>query len=266
MYENIKKFIYEENKPLGISFVGETLCDEKYMIERDFSSLASLEYIVDGEGTLEINGQILHPQKGDIFLLTKGSRHKYYPKKENPWHKYFISFYGPVSDMLIENYIDKDTYLFKNTMCEKSFTHIFDIAFSSSEPSKIQSLLSVEIFKLFNYIFDSTIIENEDFADKVKRYIENHITDEFSLEGLCEDMNYSKNHIINIFSQKYNVTPYQYYKKCKIDLAKEYLVNTKMNVGEISNALSFTDQQYFSYSFKKETGYSPKQYRELMKV
>lgn len=266
MYENIKKFIYEESKPLGISFVGETLCDEKYMIERQCSSLTSLEYIVDGDGTLEIDGKIYHPKKGDVFLLTKGSRHKYYSEKENPWHKYFISFYGPVADMLIENYINKDTYLFKNCMCEKNFTHIFDIAFSNDEPSKIQSLLCVEVFKLFNFIFDSTIIENEDFADKIKRYIENHISEEFSLENLCNDMNYSKNHIINMFSQKFKITPYQYYKQCKIKLAKEYLVNTKMTVKEISNALSFADQQYFSYSFKKETGYSPKKYRQLMNV
>lgn len=68
MYENIKKFIHEENKPLGISFVCETLCDEKYMIERDFSTVASLEYIVDGEGTLEINGQILNPKKATFFF------------------------------------------------------------------------------------------------------------------------------------------------------------------------------------------------------
>lgn len=39
-----------------------------------------------------------------------------------------------------------------------------------------------------------------------------------------------------------------------------------MTVGEISSVLAFSDQQYFSYFFKKETGYSPKKYRDLMKV
>ncbi|HBA93640.1 MAG TPA: hypothetical protein DCZ02_03380 [Ruminococcaceae bacterium] len=96
--------------------------------------------------------------------------------------------------------------------------------------------------------------------------IDNSTTEEFNLDKLCEQINYSKNHIINIFSNKFDMTPYKYYKNSKIALAKEYLINTKMTVGEIASVLSFGDQQYFSYSFKKETGFSPKKYREIMKV
>lgn len=266
MYENLKKFIHDDNLPFGISFVGETLCDEKYIIERNDSTVASLEYIVDGVGTLEINGKTYHPKKGDVFLLTEHSRHKYFSQKENGWHKYFISFYGPMVDALVKNYIPSETFLFENCYLEKNFERIFDIAFSGEEVAKIHSKLCTEVFKLFNYIYDRRMYENEDLADKIKHNIENHITDEFNLEKLCIDMNYSKNHLINIFSSKFGITPYQYYKECKIKMAKDYLVNTKMTVGEISNALSFTDQQYFSYSFKKETGYSPKKYRDLMNV
>ncbi|MDO4364824.1 MAG: AraC family transcriptional regulator, partial [Clostridia bacterium] len=121
-------------------------------------------------------------------------------------------------------------------------------------------------FKIFNYLYSRRISESEDLADKIKREIEFKITEEFNLDKLSKEINYSKNHIINIFSSKFGMTPYQYYKKSKIALAKEYLINSKMTVGEISNTLAYTDQQYFSYSFKKETGYSPKKYREIMKV
>ena len=68
MYENIKLMKCEDECPLGIRFVGETMCDEKFIITRNCSDLTSFEYIVDGYGTLEINGQVLHPQKGDIFF------------------------------------------------------------------------------------------------------------------------------------------------------------------------------------------------------
>lgn len=77
MYENIKLFA-ETGRPLEVRFVGETVCDGKYRISRPCSDLNSLEYIVDGTGTLEINGQVLHPKAGDVFLLTEGSRHTYY--------------------------------------------------------------------------------------------------------------------------------------------------------------------------------------------
>ena len=101
MYENIKLFQHDGECPLGIHFVGETLCDEKYCIERRNSDIASFEYIADGHGTLEINGQILHPKKGDIFMITEGSDHRYYSQRDDGWHKFFIGFYGPVIDELI---------------------------------------------------------------------------------------------------------------------------------------------------------------------
>lgn len=90
MYENIKLFA-ESGRPLEVRFVGETVCDGKYRISRSCSDLNSLEYIVDGAGTLEINGQVLYPKAGDVFLLTEGSRHTYYADQNHPWHKYFIS-------------------------------------------------------------------------------------------------------------------------------------------------------------------------------
>lgn len=265
MYENIK-VLKERHLPLEIRFVGETVCDEKYLIKRKSSEITSLEYIVGGKGTLEINGQTLYPKKGDVFLLTEGSEHKYYCDKSEPWHKYFVSFCGPISKSLIESYIPHDTYLFENCNIEKSFQRIFDITFNNDDFDKIQSDAGVELFKIFNYLYSRRISENEDLADKIKKEIECKITEEFNLDKLSTEINYSKNHIINIFSSKFGVTPYQYYKESKIALAKEYLINSKMTVGEIAGVLAYADQQYFSYSFKKETGYSPKKYREIMKV
>lgn len=264
MYENVKAF-REDDLPFGILFVGETLCDEKFCISRKNSDLNALEFIVDGEGTLEINGQILHPKKNDVFFLERGSEHKYYCTKDKPWHKYFVSFYGPVGDTLIKHYLGENKYLFENCALKREFERIFDIAFNNDDVSKITSLISTQLFNIFNYLYSHQNLQSLDLASKIRQSLENNITEEFNLDKLCENLNYSKNHIINVFFEKYGVTPYHYYKSCKIQLAKEYLTNTQMTVGEISNALSFTDRQYFSYAFKKETGYSPKNYRNLAK-
>lgn len=267
MYDNFKIMSNEtSDAPVIIKFVGETVCDKKYEVERRCSDLSALEYIVDGCGTLEINGQVLHPKKGDIFLLTQGSNHRYYTNTENCWHKYFISFCGDFSLQMIKEYLPKDTYLFEGCFMEKRFSHIFDIAFNSTDNKKAQTELSVELFKLINYLREHEINENEDFADKIKNTIENHLDEAFDLDVLCSYMNYSKNHLINIFTKKYGITPYQYYINCKIGIAKEYLTNTTMSIAEISSALLYSDQQYFSYCFKKATGYSPRSYRNNTKL
>ena len=43
----------------------------------------------------------------------------------------------------------------------------------------------------------------------------------------------------------------------RVDKAKELLLGTSLKVKEISEQCVYSDQQYFSYSFKKYTGYSP---------
>lgn len=266
VFENIKRIsIPTPDKinlnPLSINFVGETLCDEKFDISRDCSDLTSFEYIVDGYGTLEINGKVFHPKKGDIFFLPMGSKHHYYSQKENGWHKYFISFYGKLADALIENYLPADTYIFEGCFLEKNFRHIFDIAFNTEDLAEAEQLLRVELFKIFSAIYEKKAVGQLDFAERIKRNIDNHLDDEFNLDALCSYMNYSKNHIINVFSEKFGKTPYQYYLECKINLAKYYLLNTNMRVTEIAYALSYSNPQYFSICFKKFTGYSPRDFR-----
>lgn len=265
MYENIKLFA-ESGRPLEVRFVGETVCDGKYRISRSCSDLNSLEYIVDGAGTLEINGQVLYPKAGDVFLLTEGSRHTYYADQNHPWHKYFISFSGPVADCLLRTYLPRDTYLFHGCYVEKAFARLFSLGLNNQDQDKAQIAMAPVLFSLVQSIYDRQITAEYDLADRIKREIEDRATMHLDLEELCRTLNYSKNHIINRFSAKFGVTPYQYYKNCRLQIAKDYLINTQMTVSEIADALSYTDAQYFSYAFKQGTGCSPSRFRALTEM
>lgn len=116
MIEKFKNFsaFNNTNDPLKLDIVGETYCDKTFSIERANSDLNALEFIIDGKGTLDINGHHLVPQKSDIFFLKVGSKHKYKSDSVNPWHKLWIVFTGDFADSLINCYLPEDTYLFKN--------------------------------------------------------------------------------------------------------------------------------------------------------
>lgn len=70
MIDNFKNFtaLNDENEPLKIEIVGETYCDKTFHIERKCSDLNALEFIIDGKGVLDIDGQHLEPEKNDIFF------------------------------------------------------------------------------------------------------------------------------------------------------------------------------------------------------
>lgn len=251
-----------KDTPLDIITVGETFCDKHYKISRADSDLHAFEFILDGKGVLDINGQHLVPEKKDIFLLTEGSKHCYYADKYEPWHKIFIIFRGRMANELINCYLPNDIYLFKNCNTEYIFKAILKIA-ANPHFTYLQKddMITLELVKIFTYLKNRNNILNTDLADEIKKKLDYYIDKPFNMDILCKDMNYSKNHLINVFKSKYNVTPYVYYGKKRIDAAKYYLRNTQLSIKSIAQMLSYSDSNYLSNCFKKETGLTPLEYR-----
>ena len=86
------------------------------------------------------------------------------------------------------------------------------------------------------------------------------------LEQLCESLHYSRNHLINQFRNRYQITPYQYLREQKIEAAKRYLLYSGMSIQEIAERLSYTDENYFHSCFKEATGLTPGNFRKFGSV
>lgn len=266
MIEEFKNFtpLIGENDPLKIEIVGETYCDKTFKIKREKSDLNALEFIIDGTGTLDIDSQNLVPEKNDIFFLKVGSKHYYHSDGANPWHKWWIVFTGEFADSLINCYLPKDTYLFKNCdAVKKYFEEIVEISKQDIPYDLMVNKITINLMHIFMYIRNRTLTENADLPDVIRKKLDECVENYFNLDKLCKDMNYSKNYIISVFKSKYNITPYQYFLDKKIDAAKTYLTHTNISIGEVSKKLNYADQQYFSSSFKKAVGCSPLEYRNM---
>lgn len=267
MKEKILNFApyYDKTLPLNIRLMGETEYEERIDVVRTKSELMSLEFISDGWGTLEINGQTYHPQKNDVFFLKKGSNHHYYSSKENPWHKYWVIFEGPLADMLVKNYLPENTYFFPDCHCKNIVQNIIKIADTYADDYKrMVDEISVELMRFFVYVSHRDERRRDDLSEKIRKKIDFYIEKEFSLDTVCEDLGYSKNYIIQVFEKAYGVTPYQYYMEKKFAAAKNYLEDTTLPIGEIAERLSYCDQRYFSVCFKNYVGMSPTEYRKKM--
>jgi AraC-like DNA-binding protein len=65
------------------------------------------------------------------------------------------------------------------------------------------------------------------------------------------------------FRQTLGVTPMQYLSDWRLQLAEHALLNTRSSVEAIRTELGFHSQFAFARAFKRRTGYSPRQYRNL---
>ena len=264
MIEKFKNFIAlnEENEPLKIEIVGETYCDKSFNIERENSDLNAFEFIIDGTGILDIENQHLIPEKNDVFFLKKGSFHKYKSDSKEPWHKFWIVFNGDFAESLIKCYLPENVYLFKNCNAVKRyFEEMVETTRKDMPYAVMVNKITISLMHIFIYIRNRVIMDNEDLSDVIRKQLDESVESAFNLDNLCKGINYSKNYVIHVFKNKYGVTPYQYFLDKKIEAAKTYLTHTNLSVGNIASTLHYADQQYFSSSFKKATGYSPLEYR-----
>ncbi len=263
MIENFNNFTSFNNPddPVSVFFVGETWCDKSFKITRECSDLTALEYIIDGTGTLEIEGQIYSPSKGDVYFLKEGTNHCYTADENEPWHKIWIVFGGEFANAMIENYLPGDTYYFPNCAVKQYFEEILKISQGNYPYDVMVNKITSQLLEIFISIRDMKRYESEDLAEIIKDYLDESVEEEFVLDKLCEDVNYSKNYVINVFKAKYGITPYKYFIARKIEVSKSYLTNTNISISEIAKILHYADQQYFSTVFKNSQGISPLKFR-----
>lgn len=88
MYRETKKHFNPPDaaQPFWIQLTGTSYCDYTYRISRTLaqSDVYVIEYIISGEGTININDQQYHPRAGDFYLLQPGTPHEYYSSADRP--------------------------------------------------------------------------------------------------------------------------------------------------------------------------------------
>ena len=90
---------------------------------------------------------------------------------------------------------------------------------------------------------------------------ENYAKEEISLNTVAARVNISPSYFSSIFKQETGTTFVEYLTKVRIDKACELLRCTNSRTAEIGEQVGYSDPHYFSATFKKVMGQSPKDYR-----
>ncbi len=95
-----------------------------------------------------------------------------------------------------------------------------------------------------------------------QNYIFSRLYQEITLEELAQAVKLNPNYLSVLFKKEVGISVSEYIQKCRIEEAKNLLLNTSSPISEICSWLNFTDQSYFTKVFKKYTGVTPKQFKE----
>ncbi|MBQ8893453.1 MAG: helix-turn-helix transcriptional regulator [Clostridia bacterium] len=99
-------------------------------------------------------------------------------------------------------------------------------------------------------------------VQKAVKMIRKNLSAQLSVKGLAEGLYLSERTLNNAFRRELGKTVGQYIDEMLLFEAQRRLLLTDHSVGEISEALGYCDQFYFSRRFKEHCGKTPTAYRK----
>lgn len=110
---------------------------------------------------------------------------------------------------------------------------------------------------------DITIEESPvEKLNAVVAFMENNLDKEISIEEMAEIVHFHPNYFIKFFRNHMDCSPVQYVNRLKVEKAKQLLKSTNLSIRNIAEKTGFNEAGYFSRTFKKYTGHTPREFRK----
>ena len=160
-----------------------------------------------------------------------------------------------------------------NPLQKKLFDALRDSVYDyvHNDPSEILGVEATSLLKLFiaemaktQITTDYTTSRSAQEYQKIISFMSKNIHENLSLNDIAVKTNISVSYMKLLFKNYAGIGPKSYYNLLRVQKATE-LLNKGASVTEVSLAMNFSSANYFSVFFKRETGRSPSQRRNMQK-
>lgn len=110
-------------------------------------------------------------------------------------------------------------------------------------------------------VHEDSVSTGNKLINEVIYYIGKHYMEDISLSSLADTFYLSKEHLSRSFKRETGTNLFSYIMELKLNDAKKLLASTELTLDEIAFKLGFSNGNYFSKVFKKNTGQSPREYK-----
>lgn len=133
--------------------------------------------------------------------------------------------------------------------------------------NSMTNLQGEELFELTRMFFVNLLDNKQEqnsheIVEKSKCYVMEHLSDDLSVSDIASYLYVSPNYLSKLFKRTTGEGCNEYIIKKRIEKAKLLLETTSIKTSKIAEMVGYKDTNYFSMAFKKNTGMSPRMYRE----
>lgn len=133
----------------------------------------------------------------------------------------------------------------------------------------LSNVLAHELSRSDRNIVRETSVSRGGLASWQKRavlaYIEEHLDEQICLLTLAGLTRLSEHHFCRAFKQSFGVPPHRYHVQRRMERAKVLLADRTASITDIALTLGYSQTSAFSVAFRKNTGWTPSEYRREFK-
>lgn len=131
----------------------------------------------------------------------------------------------------------------------------------------VQSAFLMLLAFLYRYdlLIEATTIEKRALSKRalsILHYFEEHFTEAIKVPKLADRFQVSEDYFYKLFKKTTGTTPILFIHQLRIRYAQQLLKTTDLSITDIGFQVGFDSTSYFSKTYKKITGMSPRMYRK----
>ena len=141
-------------------------------------------------------------------------------------------------------------------------THLLDVTEEGPDAGeRLHSLMRQVLGEVYDALHPQRPYSSA--ISDVLAYIQQHYREEIDLTGAAARVYLSPGYLSSQFKQAMGVSFVDYINRVRIEHAKKLLEDPAATNYQTAQAVGFSNEKYFSQVFKKVTGMTPSQYREM---
>ncbi|WP_177187254.1 AraC family transcriptional regulator [Oscillibacter sp. PC13] len=261
-------FKIEERAELALTVynVGFQKCPSGYGWGPGVRDHFLIHYVVSGKGIYDNGGRTFVLQKGETFLVRPEEIVYYRADEEEPWEYYWVGFSGPAAALLLaQTPFTRQHPVLRPAAGERLRQALLDIykARGTDYPSAVR--MAGYLQAALGLLMEPQGERGEEalslYARRGSAYMQQNYSRSISVEEAARQAGVSRSCLYRAFRAEFGCSPSAYLTRYRIQRACQLLRYSGLSVGEVAASVGFEDRLYFSRAFRRETGYSPTEYR-----
>ena len=226
-----------------------------------------VELLLSGRLDYCFNGELRTLSAGSVALMHRNRDSGFEFNGKDEYRKLIVLLSGSALETICRSLGLEEINSFPMPdmdLAVQYFQGIFHLLKNQEPGTEIQ--LSEKVYSLLLYLASVRNVGKEElYPNSLRRslaFLERNFDKPLRMNDIAAAGGVSVSSFVRMFHRCLGTTPWNFLQKLRLECAKELLLNSDLRIKEIALRSGFNDPLYFSSFFHKESGFSPREYRE----